>query len=158
MSLIRRYRPDDHQNLMQFLQGVLTEMGYAFEPDQKDSDIRDIQAVHLLNRGAFHVVDIQGQIRGSVGVRRFSDDVAELKRLYVSRECRTRGLGHALCIAAIDDARQLGYRFLRLDTTRRSVEALGLFKKLGFRSIDRYNSDPFAVLFMEKSLTTPLTE
>ena len=106
----------------------------------------------MLNRGAFHVVDIREQIRGSVGVRRFSDDVAELKRLYVGRECRSKGLGFALCIAAIEDAKELGYRFLRLDTTRRSVEAIGLFKKLGFGEIDRYNADSYAELFMEKRL------
>jgi ribosomal protein S18 acetylase RimI-like enzyme len=152
MNLIRRYIPADYQNLMRFLNSVLTDMGYEFLPDQKDSDIRDIESVYLLNHGAFHVLEIHRQISGSVGVRRFSDDIAELKRLYVSREHRSKGFGHALCLAAIEDARKLGYRFLRLDTTRRSIEAIGLFRKLGFQEIERYNNDPFAELFLEKNL------
>jgi putative acetyltransferase len=152
MPPIRRYTSADHENLMRFLDGVMRELGREFLPDEKDSDIRDIDAVYPLNRGAFHVVDVQGEIRGSVGVRRFSDDVAELKRLYLSRELRSKGLGQALCLAAIDDAKQLRYRFLRLDTTKDSTAAIGLFRKLGFREIERYNSDPFAELFMEISL------
>jgi N-acetylglutamate synthase-like GNAT family acetyltransferase len=152
MSVIRRYTPNDHHNLLSFLGEAMTDMGYAFLPDQKDSDIRDIHSVYLLNRGTFYVIDNQGAIRGSAGVRRFSDDVAELKRLYVGRDCRGNGMGERLCNAAMDDARALGYRLLRLDTTRKSVEAIGLFRKLGFVEIERYNQDPFADLFFEKVL------
>jgi N-acetylglutamate synthase-like GNAT family acetyltransferase len=152
MSVIRRYTPNDYQNLLSFLREAMTDMGYAFLPDQKDADIRDIHSVYLLNRGAFYVIDNHGAIRGSAGVRRFTDDVAELKRLYVGRDCRGIGLGARLCIAAIDDARALGYRLLRLDTTQKSVEAIGLFRKLGFIKIERYNQDPFAELFFEEVL------
>ncbi len=140
---------------MRFLQDAMADMGYDFLPDEKDSDIRDLATVYLLNRGTFHVIDIEGRIRGSIGVRRWSDDIAELKRLYVDRTCRSKGFGGALCLAALQDATELGYHALRLDTTRKSVAAIGLFQKLGFREIDRYNNDPFAEIFMEKSLADP---
>lgn len=124
-------------------------MGYAFLPNQKDADIRDIDAVYINNLGAFLVIDIHNQIRGSVGVRRYSKDTAELKRLYIDQEYRGIGLGYTLCMAAIENAMKLGYRFLRLDTTMRFQAAMGLFKKLGFKEIERYNTDPFAEIFME---------
>jgi len=137
---------------MSFLKVALFGMGYNFLPDQKDVDIRDIDAVYISNRGAFWVIDINDQICGSVGVRKYSDDCAELKRLYLNQEYWGTGLGYALCVAAIDAAKELDYRLLRLDTTLQSQAALGLFKKLGFREIARYNADPFAEIFMELSL------
>lgn len=151
-SKIRRYRPVDYQGLLSFLNSALSEMGYDFLPDGKDADIRDINYVYIKNRGSFHVVDYHGEIRGCVGVKRLSDEIAELKRLYIARECRGLGCGRVLCINAIEDARNFGYKFLRLDTTMKSQAALALFRKLGFYEIARYNSDPFAEVFMEKTL------
>lgn len=149
---IRRYRQGDIQGLMQFLAIAFSELGKEFQPDQKDSDIRDIDEVYINDRGSFHVIDVDGQIRGSVGIRRYSGEVAELKRLYVSKECRGFGLGKALCITAIEDAQNLGYMCLRLDTTLRSKVAFELFKELGFQEIERYNFNPVAEVFMEKIL------
>jgi ribosomal protein S18 acetylase RimI-like enzyme len=149
---LRRYQPGDYQSLLSFLKDAFAEMGNEFLLDGKDSDIRDIERVYLQNRGSFYVIDNQGEIRGCVGVRRFSDEIAELKRLYIARECRGLGLGHALCVNAINDARNFGYKFLRLDTITKSQAALALFRKLGFYEIARYNSDPFAEIFMEKAL------
>ena len=152
MPPVTHYRPNDYPSLILFLETTFTGMGREFLPDQKDSDIRDINTVYLSNRGSFFVLEVDGQIRGCVGVRRFSDDVAELKRLYLDPAYRGTGIGFALCAAAIGAARELGYNALRLDTTLQSEAALGLFKKLGFRVIERYNDDPFAEVFMELSL------
>ena len=150
--LIRRFRAADHAGLLRFLERTLTDLGFHFEPEGKDSDVRDLESAYLLGGGSFHVVDLGGEILGSVGVRRFSPEVAELKRLYLAPELRGRGLGHGLCATAMADARELGYRRLRLDTTRRSAAAIALFGKLGFRDIDRYNANPDAELFMEYAL------
>jgi putative acetyltransferase len=125
-------------------------MGKEFLLDGKDADIRDIDRVYVQNHGSFHVIDNQGEICGCVGIRKFSDEIAELKRLYISQKCH--GFGLVLCTNAIEDARNFGYKFLRLDTTMKSQAALALFKKLSFYEIIRYNSDPFAEVFMEKTL------
>jgi ribosomal protein S18 acetylase RimI-like enzyme len=149
---IRRYQPADYQGVLFFLNSTLTEMGYTFLPDGKDADIRDLDRVYIKNRGSFHVIDNHGEIRGCVGVRKFSDEIAELKRLYIAQECRGLGLGRALCLNAIEDARNFGYKSLRLDTTTKSQAALALFRKLGFYEIARYNANPLAEIFMEKTL------
>ena len=127
-------------------------MGNEFLLNGKDADIRDIDRVYVQNRSSFHIIDNQGEICGCGGIRKFSDEIAELKRLYISQKCRRAGFGRALCASAIEDARNFGYKFLRLDTTMKSQAALALFKKLGFYEIARYNSDPFAEIFMEKVL------
>jgi len=67
---IRRYGQGDHEQVMSFLQSVLTEMGYEFLPDGKDSDIRDINDSYLNNCGAFYVADVDGEIHGCCGIQR----------------------------------------------------------------------------------------
>jgi putative acetyltransferase len=149
---VRSYRKADHKALIRFLEGAFSELGKQFLPELKDSDIRNIEAVYLNGRGSFHVVEVDGQICGSIGIRSYSDTIAELKRLYIARDLRGIGLGEALCKKAIEDAKELGYSHLRLDTTFRSKAAIKLFLKLGFKQIDRYNPNPVAEMFFEKSL------
>ena len=146
---VRRYRSEDYQGLLSFLNNAFNEIGNEFLLEGKDADIRDIDRVYVQNHGSFHIIDNQGEICGCVGIRKFSDEIAELKRLYISQKCRGFGFGCQLCINAINDSRELGYKFLRLDTTAKSQIAQALFKKLGFYEIARYNSDPFAEIFME---------
>lgn len=152
---IRPYRPSDRSSLFVFLGQVLGGMGYEFLPQDKDSDIGSIESAYTGNRGSFHIVETGGKVRGTVAVRKFSEEIAELKRLYLATDLRGRGIGRELCLQAIRDASALGYEFLRLDTTSKSAAAIGIFTKLGFHPIPRYNEDPYAELFMELDMTVP---
>ena len=149
---VRPYKSGDYQGLLLFLRGAFNEIGNGFLLDGKDADVRDIEHIYRGDRASFYVIDDQGEIHGCIGLRKFSDEIAELKRLYIAREYRGLGLGRTLCVRAIKDARDFGYKYLRLDTTRKSQAAAALFKQLEFYEIERYNSDPFAEIFMEMTL------
>lgn len=93
-------------------------------------------------------------ITGCVGVRRFSEGIAELKRLYVKPDYRSLKLGKGLLEAAIDSARQLGYRFVRLDTVPGQHKAQDLYQLLGFYEIAPYRHSPVeGTMYLEKTLT-----
>ena len=91
---------------------------------------------------------------GTVGVRRFDADIAELKRMYVQPRGRGHGLGRKLAEAAIDFARGAGYRAIRLDSDQASMpEANALYEKLGFVDIEQYRPNHLACArFMELEL------
>lgn len=63
------------------------------------------------------------------------DGSAELKRVFVTEGARGRGLAGDLLAAAEGTARDAGVRVIRLETGPRSVAAIALYEKHGYRHI-----------------------
>lgn len=79
---------------------------------------------------------------GCVGVRRFSADTCEMKRLYVREAARGHGLGRRLAEKSVAAARRLGYRRMVLDTLESMASARHVYAELGFREIPAYYGNP----------------
>ena len=75
---------------------------------------------------------LDGAAVGVVMLKPYSPGVCELNRMYVAPEGRGRGAGRGLCEGLIARARELGYREIRLDALNERVEAVPLYRKLGF--------------------------
>src|SRR6266404_888214 len=92
--------------------------------------------------GRLLLAEVDSRSAGCVALRSLEDRICEMKRLYVRPEFRGRQLGRQLAQATIADARQIGFRAMRLDTLASMVAARGLYERLGFRPIPRYNDTP----------------
>ncbi|MBO0843049.1 MAG: bifunctional helix-turn-helix transcriptional regulator/GNAT family N-acetyltransferase, partial [Nocardioides sp.] len=101
--------------------------------------------------GIFLVAVSDGVPVAAGGVRHL-DGAAEIKRMWVSPEWRGAGLGSRLlrCLEAL--AVELGHRTVRLDTRDVLTEAIAMYERAGYRRIDRYNDNPHATHFFEKTL------
>lgn len=96
------------------------------------------------------------EIQGAVAYRRLSDDVCEMKRMFVPSRFQGRALGRRLCDALIDQASADGFSLMRLDTSRDMAEAISLYRSAGFVACAPYVDYPDRlkpmILFMERSL------
>jgi GNAT superfamily N-acetyltransferase len=87
------------------------------------------------------------------GLRRLTEEVAEIKRMYVRPQARSRGVARALLVALEEAAVSLGYAAARLDTGPRQVHGLALYRSAGYVDVEPYNDNPFACFWGEKRLT-----
>lgn len=93
------------------------------------------------------------QAAGCGALRRREDDVCEMKRLYVSPQHRGKAIGIGLVRALVEQAREVGYRRMRLDTLPSMVRAIALYRSLGFQEIPAYRFNPVpGALFLEVDL------
>lgn len=103
-------------------------------------------------RGAFFVAMSDGLPVGCVALKGEGEGIAEIKRLWVDRGARGLGLAQRLMAEAEAAAQALGIHTLRLDTNRALPEAARFYRAAGWTEIERYNANPYAELFFEKSL------
>lgn len=97
-----------------------------------------------------------GEPLGCVAVRPMdAPGCCEMKRFYVSPAARGLGLGRALLDAAVEAARTMGHREMRLDTLPFMSAAAALYRRAGFVEVAPYYHTPVAgTLFMARDLTT----
>lgn len=83
-----------------------------------------------------------GEEIGCVGIRKFEEQVAELKRMFIKGPHRNKGLGKELLRRAIGLSTELGYNKIRLDTLDTMQPAMAVYEKFGFRETGAYRYNP----------------
>lgn len=119
-----------------------------------DAELAGLPGKYAGAQGCILLAETDGKPAGVVALRSLEGDaVAEMKRLYVRPTARGLGLGRKLAVSIIDEARKRRYGAIRLDTLPHLVEAIELYRVLGFAEISPYNDNPLpGVRFYELKL------
>lgn len=136
MVIIKNYKKQYHDDLLQFLEVCLPQSGRRFELDGRHKMYDKVEEYFEV----FWCLFDKEQIIGTVALKRLNDDCCELKALYLLEQYHKNGLGYRLLKTAIEKARQNGYKKMYLDTLSTSRNAIALYEKAGFVRTQRYLS------------------
>jgi putative acetyltransferase len=79
-----------------------------------------------------------GKALGCGAIKEFCKDTMEVKRMYVSPDNRNRGIASKILGELEKWANELSYGKCILETGKRQIEAIGLYKKSGYKLIPNY--------------------
>lgn len=139
-----RYSPGMKDKVTDFLGAVFLESGKTFDINGRHSIYNDIEA----NFEYFICLEQKDDIIGTAALKRLNDTDCELKTLYLYSRCHGQGLGRALAMAVIEEAKNRGFERIYLDSMSGYERAMKLYKSLGFTATERYNDNDKADVFM----------
>ena len=158
MCMIRPIRPDEVPAARYLIYSVAHEIFNDTRPLEDSmayydsqgvlEDMDDIQRSYFDDGGTFLVMVDGERIIGTGAIKKWNDEIGELKRLWFLKEYRGQGLGYRMTTELLNFARNKNYRRVRLETDPvAQSHAIQFYKRLGFYEIPRYsqNDDEMAM-------------
>ena len=113
-----------------------------FDAHAFEQELATLPGKYVPPHGQLLLATLDGVPAGCVALRELDSASCEMKRMFVYTQFHGRGVGRTLADAVIKEAKVLGYRTMRLDTSIRQDEAKGLYQRLGFKIIEPYYELP----------------
>ena len=88
--------------------------------------------------GRLFLVETDGQIAGTISLRKIRPNCGEIKRMYVRPQFRGKKIGTLMIDEVIKVSKNNGYSDLYLDTAQFMSSAVSLYKKFGFHETEPY--------------------
>jgi putative acetyltransferase len=139
-SIITSIHPEHDQDICHIIRQVGAEFGASGEGfGPADPEVL-CMSQHYSDRNCsiYMIALVSGQVVGGCGIAPFngSQEVCELRKLFLLPEVRGQGIGKKLVIQCLDYARSRQYKQCYLDTLTSMNKAVALYKKLGFNTLD----------------------
>ena len=115
-----------------------------------ENELQNLDKVYENPGGCLLLAYAGCNVAGCVALRKISDDVCEMKRLFVREKYRGLKIGRMLSNRIIEIAKEKGYGKMKLDTLERMKAAVQLYRSIGFKETQPYRPNPMSdVIYME---------
>ena len=154
LIIIQAESGEDIQKAHQLFEEYAAGVGISLCFQNFDQELASLPGKYSPPSGRLLLAYSDKQLAGCIALRQLDSDTCEMKRLFVRSEFRGKGLGRVLVDAIIKEARNIGYKHMRLDTLPGRMDtAIGLYRAIGFHEIPPYNDNPVEdATFMELGL------
>ena len=129
-------------NVRQLFRNYAAWLGVDLSFQGFDDEMASLPGAYAAPDGRLFYAELDGQAAGCVGLRRYSEGICEMKRLYVEPGFRGLGVGRELVLAAIRAAQAIGCRRIMVDTLPAMRIAVRLYRELGFTEAPAYYPTP----------------
>jgi len=158
MQLIQAQSSEEIEQARQLFKeyAAWLEINLCFQNFEKE--LADLPGDYATPNGRLLLAYHDNESAGCVALRKIDDGICEMKRLFVRDKFRGQGLGRSLIDAIISEAKDIGYKRMRLDTLPPKMnDAIALYRSFGFKEIEPYYKNPVpGAMFMELSLNAGL--
>jgi N-acetylglutamate synthase-like GNAT family acetyltransferase len=149
---LRKATNADRPAVWTLISSVLRNYGITPNEDTTDRDLANIEANYWNRKGAFFVLLNGDEVIGTVALHHETDAVCELCRMYLAPQYRGQGLGHRMLDHSLRQARQSGFKEMRLKTASVLIEAISLYRRAGFTAVKGAQAGGNCDLVMHKVL------
>jgi len=129
-------------------------LGFSLCFQNFDQELANLPGDYAPPDGRLLLAYSSSDLVGCVALHKISEHICEMKRLYLRPQFRGKGFGRSLAYAIIAEGRNIGYKFMRLDTVGPVMQdAVVLYRNLGFYEIEPYRANPMpGTLYLELKL------
>ena len=107
-----------------------------------DEELEHLESKYGLPYGRLYLVYCDGEPAGCIAFRKIDEWNCEMKRLYIRPSFRGQHIGKYLVNKIIEDAKEIGYKYMLLDTFPFLKTAIHIYEGCGFYEISSYNNSP----------------
>ncbi|MBQ9092356.1 MAG: GNAT family N-acetyltransferase [Anaerotignum sp.] len=120
-----------------------------------DKELANPASKYGMPEGRLYLAYVDEKLAGCVGLKKLDEEGqhCELKRLYVRPAFRGKKMGERLLDAILQDAKEIGYKAMLLDTLPFLKTAIEMYQRRGFYEIPCYNDSPIdSTIYMKIDL------
>ncbi len=117
------------------------------------TELKKLPGQYIAPKGILLLAIVDSKVVGCVALREYAANSCEMKRLYVKDAYRGKGIGKLLVTRLIEEARKIGYEFMKLDTIPGMKRAQEIYESYGFYDINPFVYSPIdGTRYMELKL------
>ena len=120
-----------------------------------EEELANLPGEYAPPSGRLLLAYIEDQPVGCIALRKKTETICEMKRLFLRPAARGKHVGRRLVETIINEACNIGYQRMRLDTMPGKMDkAIAMYRSVGFEEIPAYYDTPVGdTIFMELKLS-----
>jgi len=154
MKLIQTTKWEQIEAARELFNEYATELAINMCFQNFDEELRTLPGKYAPPDGRLLLAYADEELAGCIALRKLDDRTCEMKRLFIRPKFRGKGYGRKMIDSLIEQARNIGYERMWLDSLPGKMDAaIVLYRQLGFKDIPAYYDNPLeSVIYLERTL------
>jgi GNAT superfamily N-acetyltransferase len=134
--------PDDRDAVLDIWREFVASPSVSLDYQGNEAEFAALPGKYAPPEGRLLLALADGTVMGCIALRKVSEAICEMKKLYVRPAARGHRLGVRLIEQLITEAQAAGYAEMRLDVLPEFVRARQIYDALGFTAAEPVSYNP----------------